>query len=75
MIVSVETTHGVIAASTIAYTKSPIVFISATSDQVGKFDEQVSPKSEAQNFTAAFNAGIVTAWILPKLISFLRNHN
>ena len=74
-IASVETTHGVIAASTVAYTKSPTLFISAISDQVGKFDEQVSPKPEAQNFTAAFNGGIVTAWILPKLIEFLRNHN
>lgn len=74
-IVSVETTHGVIAASTIGYTKSPTLFISAISDQVGKFDEQVSPKPEAQNFTAAFNGGIVTAWILPKLIRFLRNQD
>jgi hypothetical protein len=64
---TVETTHGIIAASTISYTNSPIIFLSGIVNQVGEFNKQVSPKPEAQNFAAAFNAGIVVAWLLPRL--------
>lgn len=66
-IVSVETTHGVIVANTFAYTKSPLVFISALTDQVGQFAKEVNPKSEAQNYTAAFNAGIYLSYVLANI--------
>jgi hypothetical protein len=64
VIVSVETTHGVIVANTFSCTGSPVVFISALTDQVGHFDQEVSPKPEAQNYTAAFNAGIYLSYVL-----------
>jgi len=63
-IVSVETTHGVIVANTFAYTEAPLVFISALTDQVGQFDKEVNPKPEAQNYTAALNAGIYLSYVL-----------
>lgn len=66
-IVSVETTHGIIVANTFAYTEAPLVFVSALTDQVGQFDQEVSPKSEAQNYTAAFNAGIYLSYVLANL--------
>ena len=66
-IVSVETTHGVIVANTFAYTDSPLVFISALTDQVGSFDKEVKPKTEAQNYTAAFNAGIYLSYVLANI--------
>lgn len=63
-IVSVETTHGIIAANTFNYTKAPVAFVSALTDQVACFDEEVKPKPEAQNYTAAFNGGIYMSYIL-----------
>lgn len=66
-IVSVETTHGIIAATTFAYTDAPVIFISAITDQVGYFDQEVSKKPEAQNYTAAFNGGIYLSYVLANL--------
>jgi hypothetical protein len=64
---SVETTHGVIVANTFYYTQAPVVFVSALTDQVGHFNDEVDPKPEAQNFSAAFNGGIYMANILANL--------
>lgn len=66
-IVSVETTHGIIAATTFSYTAAPVIFISAITDQVGCFDQEVSKKPEAQNYTAAFNGGIYLSYVLANL--------
>ncbi len=66
-IVSAETTHGVIAANTFYYTNAPVAFVTAITDQVGHFDQEVNPKPEAQNFTAAFNAGIYVSYVLANL--------
>jgi hypothetical protein len=65
---SLETTHGLIrliAASECP--QSPFLFVSGITDRVGHFDEDVSPRTYAQNFTCAHNAGITTAWLLPEL--------
>lgn len=70
--VSVETTHAVIAASVIADTQAKVLFVSGIANEVGEFSRQVKPKTEAQNYTAAFNAGIVVAWMLPKLVSLMK---
>ena len=59
-LISVETTHGLIRLQT----DSPFIFISSITDAVGHFDTEVSPKDKAQNFAAAFNGGVVLAWLL-----------
>lgn len=45
----------------------PFIFISAITDREGHFDEEVTPNAQAQNYTSAYNGGIVAAWLLPKL--------
>jgi hypothetical protein len=67
IISSAETTHGIIAANTYYYTNAPVAFVTAITDQVGHFNEEVDPKPEAQNFTAAFNGGIYVSYILANL--------
>ena len=57
---SLETTHGLIRVQSDA----PFVFVSGITDRVGHFKEEVFPRSYAQNFGAAHNAGIVLAWML-----------
>lgn len=42
--VSVETTHGVIAASAVAYTQAKVLFVSGIANKVGEFSRQVKPK-------------------------------
>lgn len=71
---SAETTHGVIRLQS----NAPFVFISGITDRSGHFDEDVNgkdskgnTKTEAQNFTAAYNIGICLAWLMPKIAGFI----
>ncbi|KAA2242965.1 hypothetical protein F0L74_10615 [Chitinophaga agrisoli] len=71
---SVETTHGVIRL----LCDAPFVFISGITDRVGHFDDDVdgkdakgNVKTEAQNFTAAFNIGICLGNLIPKMATFI----
>lgn len=57
---SLETTHGIIRC----LSEAPFIFISGITDRVGHFAEEVAPRTYAQNFVAAHNAGIVLAWLL-----------
>ncbi len=36
-------------------------------DRVGYFDVEVDPKENAQNFSGAFNGGVLLAWLIPFL--------
>ncbi len=62
---SIETTHGLIRVA--AGKPAPFLFVSGIVDRVGHFSEDVNPRSYAQNTTGAHNAGIVIAWMLPKI--------
>ncbi|RBL88998.1 hypothetical protein [Chitinophaga flava] len=71
---SVETTHGVIRL----LCDAPFVFMSGITDREGYFDEDVNGqdangnvKTEAQNFTAAFNIGVCLGHMIPKMASFV----
>jgi hypothetical protein len=60
---SIETTHGIIRVQC----ESPFLFVSGIVDRFGYFDQDVNPRSHAQNTAAAHNAGVVVAWLLNKL--------
>ncbi|MBU7025846.1 MAG: hypothetical protein HXS48_02810 [Theionarchaea archaeon] len=62
---SLETTHGLIRVA--AGMNTPFLFVSGIVDRVGHFNEDVNPRSYAQNTSGAHNAGIVVAWMLPKI--------
>lgn len=62
---SVETTHGVIRACS----GEKFIFISGITDRVGRFAEDVGPRTYAQNTAAAHNAGVILAWMLPLIDS------
>ncbi|MCF6407318.1 hypothetical protein L3C95_30770 [Chitinophaga filiformis] len=71
---SVETTHGVIRLMCDA----PFLFISGITDRVGYFADDVDGtdgngniKTEAQNFTAAFNIGVCLSHLIPKMAVFV----
>jgi hypothetical protein len=60
---SVETTHGVIRVQS----DSPFLFVSGIVNRFGYFDQEVNPRSHAQNTAAAHNAGVVVSWLLKRL--------
>lgn len=64
---SQETTHGLIRKQS----EAPFIFISGITDRVGHFNEDVGNRSYAQNTSAAHNAGIVAAWLLPNINDLL----
>ena len=64
---SVETTHAVIRLEGEC---DNFMFISAITDRDAYFDFEVTPKSHAQNFSAAFNGGIFLNWFLPFLLNY-----
>ncbi|MCH5719570.1 carbohydrate-binding domain-containing protein [Niabella hibiscisoli] len=57
---SVETTHGLIKLCT----DKPILFVSAITNRLGCFKEEVTP---AQNYVASFNAGIFMSQFIVSL--------
>ena len=64
---SVETTHGIIRLQS----ETPFIFISGITDRIGHFNMEVGPRPYAQNFACAHNAGVVTAWLIPRIVSYL----
>lgn len=60
---SLETTHGLIRVQS----DVSFLFVSGIVDRVGHFAEEVDPRSYAQNFVGAHNAGIAVAWMLPQI--------
>ncbi|MBV7532120.1 hypothetical protein [Chitinophaga sp. sic0106] len=71
---SVETTHGVIRL----LCNAPFVFMSGITDREGYFDADVNGKdvngnvkTEAQNFTAAFNIGVCLGNMIPKMAGYV----
>jgi len=58
---SVETTHGLIRLQS----EAPFIFVSGITDRVGHFNSEVAPRSYAQNYVAAHNAGVATVWMFP----------
>jgi hypothetical protein len=71
---SVETTYGIVRL----LTEAPFVFINGVpnrylktkTDLNGK-DSLGNTKTTAQNYTAAFNAGVLLAWLIPEISGFL----
>jgi hypothetical protein len=63
---SMETTHGVIRLSV---PSDQFLFVSAIANRLGFFNAEVAPRSYAQNFVPAHNAGIALAWLLPLLMA------
>jgi len=64
---SVETTHGVIRL----LSEAPFIFISGITDRIGHFNMEVGPRPYAQNFACAHNAGVVAAWLIPRIVRYL----
>ena len=71
---SVETTHGIIRLSS----ETRFAYISGITDRVNHFNDDVNGKdpkgnikTEAQNFTAAFNIGVYLATAIPKIVAWL----
>ena len=64
---SLESTHGLIRKQS----NSPFIFVSGITDRVGHFDDEVGLRPYAQNTSAAHNAGVVVAWMLPRIDSIL----
>src|SRR5690606_14889805 len=62
---SLETTHGVIKLSS---KDKPIIFISAITDRLGYFDNEVNA---SQNYVSSFNSGIVAGQLLVSLNDFI----
>lgn len=60
---SLETTHGLIRVQSDA----PFMFISGITDRVGHFDDEVGVRPYAQNTASSHNAGVVLAWMLPRI--------
>jgi hypothetical protein len=60
---SLETTHGLIRVQS----EAPFAFVSGIANRVGRFQDEVGPRFYAQNTTAAHNAGVILAWMIPKI--------
>ena len=63
---SLETTHGLIRVQS----EAPFMFVSGIANRVGHFADEVNPRLYAQSTTAAHNAGMVLAWMIPKIDEF-----
>jgi hypothetical protein len=67
---SIETTHGIIRIQS----QAPFLFVSGITDREGlfsSFNMEVSTRVYSQNFASAHNAGVVAAWLLPRVAHFL----
>jgi hypothetical protein len=63
---SLETTHGVIRLCL----GMPFLYVSGIANSVGQFQNHVGANPYSQNFVAAHNASIATAWLLPDLAAW-----
>jgi hypothetical protein len=61
---SIETTHGLIRSMSDA----PFLFVSGITNRLGYLNQEQAPRAVAQNFSAAHNAGIALAWLLPLIV-------
>jgi hypothetical protein len=61
---SIETTHGLIRIMSDA----PFIFVSGITDRLGYFNQDLGPRTVAQNFIAGHNAGIAVVWTLPLIL-------
>lgn len=61
---SMETTHGLIR---LTWLETPFMFVSGLTDRVPMFNAEVTPRVYSQNFTAAHNAAVAVACLLPDL--------
>lgn len=64
---SLETTHGIIRLQSGA----PFMFVSGITDRIGCFNMEVGSRPYAQNFACAHNAGVVAAWLIPRIVKHL----
>jgi hypothetical protein len=64
---SLETTHGLIRLAL----DLPFIYVSGISNAVGMFPEHVGRSQYSQTFSAAHNAAISLAWLLPELAAAL----
>jgi hypothetical protein len=64
---SVETTHGLTRLET---EKSNFIFVTAVTDRDAYFDNEVTPRSSAQNFSCCFNGGLLISWLIPFMNKF-----
>jgi hypothetical protein len=60
---SLETTHGLIRVQS----EASFIFVSGIANRLGHFGDDVYPRLYAQNTTAAHNAGVVLASMIPKI--------
>jgi hypothetical protein len=65
---SMETTHVIIR---LAGGDVPFLFVSGIANRLGHFDYESAPRTYAQDFVAAHNAGVTLAWLLPELARLL----
>lgn len=61
---SLETTHGLIRSMS----EAPFLFVSGITNRLGYLNQEQAPRSIAQNFAAAHNAGVALAWLLPLIV-------
>jgi hypothetical protein len=66
---SLETTHGLIRVQS----EAPFIFVSGIANRVGHFADEVKPRPYVQNTTAAHNAGVVLAGMIPRINEFFKN--
>ena len=65
---SIETTHGLIRIMSDA----PFIFVSGITDRLGYFNQDLGPRTVAQNFVAAHNAGIAVIWTFVQALKGMR---
>lgn len=70
---SSETTHGVVKLAADKFRQNtPVIFISPITDQIGRFDFDLTP---TQTFAASFNAGVALGQLLCELNGFVKSGN
>jgi hypothetical protein len=65
---SLETTHGVIRS---AFKDSPFLYVTGVTNTLRLFDLETTPRVYGQNLSAAHNAGVAVAWLIPQLVEGL----
>jgi hypothetical protein len=48
---------------------APFIFVSGLTDRLGYFNQDLGPRTVAQNFLAAHNAGIAVVWTLGQILN------
>jgi len=50
---------------------APFIFVSGLTDRLGYFNQDLGPRTVAQNFLAAHNAGIAVVWTLAQALKWM----